>query len=378
MPIKDNLYIHIPIRNNQNNTVIWDMAEVKYTNYKMKSINGRIEIMLPYFTAWNVDAIKYYINLINGVNDKDAVIRINNFHCDFEETIEFLNGIFEIRGNIKNQLTKPYIKSLAIPLNELNIQMIILTYGGRMSPKHCWKNFTIEQALTIWRKTDDRIPKEADTWWGNKKLSPGEILIANLPWNTRINLMIKGEGGDPDTETMIIAWNSFSKLIQRLIYFDKCDKWNRSKTMDNGREMAFIDLKQTWDWLRDVKEFLIVDGKKFEIVTKECFDIMKLIEKKINYVNNTKYKDDKEEWEFYQFGKNEYQAELFFVRNTDRIKIMLNIIKKQEPKYKERRCKLACDTARIRGTMTHWDEDCLELLPILYEKKKDGKRRKDI
>jgi hypothetical protein len=42
--------------------------------------------------------------------------------------------------------------------------MIILTYGGRMSPKHCWKNFTLKQALTIWKKADDRIPKEANTW----------------------------------------------------------------------------------------------------------------------------------------------------------------------------------------------------------------------
>jgi hypothetical protein len=163
MPIKDNLYLHAPIRNNQTNIINWEMAEIRYTNYKTKSINGRTEIVLPYFIAWNVDAIKYYVNLLCGTNDKEVTVRINNFHCDFEETIEFLNGIFEIKRNIKNHLTKTYVKSLAIPLTNLNIQMIILLYQGKMSPKHCWNFNTLEQALEIWRNLDERIPKEAET-----------------------------------------------------------------------------------------------------------------------------------------------------------------------------------------------------------------------
>jgi hypothetical protein len=149
MPIKENLYLYVPIRDNQNNTTKWEMAELRYTNFKMKSINDRMEILTPYFTAWNVDAVKYYINMLSGTNDKDVTVRVNNFHCDFEETIEFLNGIFEIKGNIKNHLAKAYTKSLVIPLTNLNIQMIILLYGGRMSPKHCWNNYTIEHALDI-------------------------------------------------------------------------------------------------------------------------------------------------------------------------------------------------------------------------------------
>jgi hypothetical protein len=127
MPIKDNLYLHIPIRDNQNNTTRLEMAEFRYTNFEWKSINGRMEITTPYFTAWNVDAIKYYINMLSGSNDKEVTVRINNFQCDFEETIEFLNGIFDIKGNIKNHVAKAYTKSLAIPLTTLNIQMIILT-----------------------------------------------------------------------------------------------------------------------------------------------------------------------------------------------------------------------------------------------------------
>jgi hypothetical protein len=260
------------------------MAEVKYTNYIMKSINGRIEIMLPYFTAWNVDAIKYYINLINGVNDKEAVIRNNNFHCDFEETIEFLNGNFEIRRNIKNQLTKPYTKSLAIPLVELNIQMIILTYGGRMSPKHCWKNFTLEQALTIWRKTDERIPKEADIWWGNKKLSSEEILLANLQWNTKINLIIKGEGGDPDPDQKwrIRGWELFETEPRNLERYKKIDKWNRDETFWNKGRGNFYSREMIQINFKELRKALTMDKEKFKLVTKECFDIMKLIEKKID------------------------------------------------------------------------------------------------
>jgi hypothetical protein len=123
MPIKDNLYLYVPIRDNQNNTTKCEAAELKITSFKTKSINDRMEILTPYFSAWNVDALKFYINMLCGTNDKEVTIRIDNFQCDFEETIEFLNGIFEIRGNIKNHLNKPYTKSLAIPLITLNIQM---------------------------------------------------------------------------------------------------------------------------------------------------------------------------------------------------------------------------------------------------------------
>jgi hypothetical protein len=40
MPIKDELYLHIPIRDNLNNTTIWKMVELKNTNIIIKSING--------------------------------------------------------------------------------------------------------------------------------------------------------------------------------------------------------------------------------------------------------------------------------------------------------------------------------------------------
>jgi hypothetical protein len=48
MPIKDNLYLPIPIRNNSSNTTKWEMAELRNTNIEIKSINGRMEITTPY------------------------------------------------------------------------------------------------------------------------------------------------------------------------------------------------------------------------------------------------------------------------------------------------------------------------------------------
>jgi hypothetical protein len=57
-----------------NNTTIWKMVELKNTNIIIKSINGWFNIETPYFTAWNVDAIKYYINMLSGTNDKEVTI----------------------------------------------------------------------------------------------------------------------------------------------------------------------------------------------------------------------------------------------------------------------------------------------------------------
>jgi hypothetical protein len=64
-------------------------------------MNDRINFMAPYFMGWNVDAIKCYINMLYGVNDKEVSIKINNLYCEFDETIEFLRGIVSINGNIK-------------------------------------------------------------------------------------------------------------------------------------------------------------------------------------------------------------------------------------------------------------------------------------
>jgi hypothetical protein len=64
--------------------------------------------------------------------------------------------------------------------------MVILTYGGRMPPKHCWSNYTLEQALTIWSNFDERIPKNAEIWWGNRKITMKQFPISNMAWNTKI------------------------------------------------------------------------------------------------------------------------------------------------------------------------------------------------
>jgi hypothetical protein len=136
MPIKDEIWLHILTRDNLNNTTTKVIAELKETNFNIKTMNGRINFIAPYFTGWNVDAIKYYMNMLIGVNDKEVTVKINNLFCEFDETIEFFKGIFNINENIK-QMIKTYTKSLAIPFFYLNIQMIIITYGGKMSPKHC-------------------------------------------------------------------------------------------------------------------------------------------------------------------------------------------------------------------------------------------------
>jgi hypothetical protein len=149
-------------------------------------MNGRINFIAPYFTGWNVDAIKCYINMLSGVNDKEVTVKINNLFCEFDETIEFFKRIFSINGNIK-QMVKTCTKSLAIPFFYLNIQMIIITYGGKMSPKHCWKKISLKQAINIWEQNDNRMPRNAEIWLGNKKLLMTDFPIENLKWGERIN-----------------------------------------------------------------------------------------------------------------------------------------------------------------------------------------------
>jgi hypothetical protein len=302
MPIKDNLYLYVPIRDNQNNTTKWEAAELKITSFKTKSINGRMEILTPYFSAWNADALKFYINMLYGTNDKEVTIRINNFQCDFEETIEFLNGIFEIRGNIKNHLNKPYTKSLSIPLTTLNIQMIILIYGGRMSPKHDWSNYSLEQALEIWGKFDEKIPKEAEIWMGNRKIIAKQFRISNLAWNARINLMIKGDGGNPDfvIRKRIQIWERFYEYMNMQKRIRRDDIWNRDhfliiRTMQLGHWNLFREQYQV------CANTLTNDKERLLLVTRECLEIITHIEAKIEKVQYIHYEEEEEEVYWFQY-----------------------------------------------------------------------------
>jgi hypothetical protein len=70
------------------------MAENILTQYRIKT-NGKyiMKEALPYLTAWNVNALKYYTILLTENSDREAVIQINNLYCDFNDTIEFIGGI---------------------------------------------------------------------------------------------------------------------------------------------------------------------------------------------------------------------------------------------------------------------------------------------
>jgi hypothetical protein len=114
MPIKDEIWLHILIRDNLNNTTTKVIAELKETKFNIKTMNGRFNFIAPYFTGWNVDAIKCSINMLSGANDKEVTVKINNLFCDFDETIESVKGVFSINGNMK-QMVRTYTKSLAIP-----------------------------------------------------------------------------------------------------------------------------------------------------------------------------------------------------------------------------------------------------------------------
>jgi hypothetical protein len=257
--------------------------------------------------------------------------------------------------------------------------MIILIYGRIMSPKHCWNNYTLEQALKIWSNFDNRIPKDAEAWWGNRKLTTKQFLISNMAWNTKINLMIKGEGGDPgNKERRIQAWKEFDHIEKSYVMYNRLNKWNRDNIFVNrDRPVILRGESIRINFGIDARN-LTEDKERLALVTKECLDIIKSIEKKIDYVNIMKYKDEKEknEWEYYQFGKNEYQADLFFIRNVDRIKLIFNVIKKQKPDYTRKRCHIAKRVMTVKTKLSITKEEVPDMMPVIYEKKKRWKKMK--
>jgi hypothetical protein len=119
--------------------------------------------------------------------------------------------------------------------------------------------------------------------------------------------LIKGDGGDPGNKGLrITAWINFDESAFQYAAFNRLNKWNRDAVFVAHGNSKVVKREQFTQDFAALLKALVEDKNRLALVTKECFDVMKLIEDKIDYVNITKYKDDKEnEWKYYQFGKNE-------------------------------------------------------------------------
>jgi hypothetical protein len=84
--------------------------------------------------------------------------------------------------------------------------------------------------------------------------------------------------------------------------------------------------------IQNLARLCIVDISKEKLVIEECLQLIIFIWNRIEEVETTKYEEAevKEEWKYKEFGANEYQTDLFFIRNSDRIKLIFNVIKKND------------------------------------------------
>jgi hypothetical protein len=157
--------------------------------------------------------------------------------------------------------------------------MIIIKYGNNLSPKHCWNNFTLTQAVNIWEQNDNRMPKNAEMWLGNKKLINTNFQRGNVGWGTKINLMINGPGGDPN----------FGERFRRQCNKNKwCEtnKWNTNDAIYYGD--AVISRKLIQEMIIEAKEYSTRDKKRQKDVTNECLQIIDYIGKRIGEVDPIK------------------------------------------------------------------------------------------
>jgi hypothetical protein len=152
--------------------------------------NSRItSILLNNFSGWNVAAIKFYFNMVAGNMDKEVTIRINNLFCDFEETIEFIHEIFSIRGEINIQRSNSNTKSLGMPFNQFNVQMLII----------------IQETLSIWEQSDNKIPKYKEYGWNDSRT----FKEGNFNWGLKIRLDYKETGGGKlKNGNILVKWKT--------------------------------------------------------------------------------------------------------------------------------------------------------------------------
>jgi hypothetical protein len=116
---------------------------------------------------------------------------------------------------------------------------------------------------------------------------------------------------------------------------------------------------------------LTEDHDKLRMVTNKCLQLIDYIGNKIGNGNPIKYiNEEKEEyWEYKEFEVNEYQTDLFFIRNSNRIKLIFNVIKKQNPDIMRKRCAEAKSAMKVNPDIID-SEDNQECLPDLYTHKR--------
>jgi hypothetical protein len=133
--------------------------------------------------------------------------------------------------------------------------------------------------------------------------------------------------------------------------FDKCAKLEKKPLNENAwntnEKIMYNGMMVKKDYFQEAliatAKDRTVDENRLKLVADECLQLISFIGSKIEKVEITRYeeKEFKEEWEYIEFGANKYQTDLFFIRNSSRIKLIFNVIKKNSENKTRNRCMLA-------------------------------------
>jgi hypothetical protein len=125
---------------------------------------------------------------------------------------------------------------------------------------------------------------------------------------------------------------------------------------------------------------IVIHGKnRLEIVNQECMQLIKYRGSKIEEVeliSGYKEKEVEEEWKYKEFYANEYQTDLFFIRNSNRIKFIFNVIKKSDKYRTMERCRIEKSAMKKMIQFKEVGDD--QILPYLYMEKAKWKKYKKI
>jgi hypothetical protein len=165
--------------------------------------------------------------------------------------------------------------------------------------------------------------------------------------------LIEGKGSDE--EWRIEGWRKFAKeeLLQEKL--KTMTNLNRYRVSWN---LEMIEPEKLMEKFMNncimIGKCLIIDQKMYINVVKDYWEIIKFIGRKLTTDmqleeedwNKEEYEDDEEnEWRYAGFGNNEYQADLFFIRNRERLGILLNLQKKQDKERQLLRIQIAKEAA---------------------------------
>jgi hypothetical protein len=229
------------------------------------------------YSAWSVEAMQLYLNMLCGLKNRDFYIMINGIMCNDKMSIGSLRP--QVIRAVPNQFNIVYNIISVVNLEVRNIHAVNLKHNGCYINLTAPRNIMLGQAFAMWRLLGINIPPFEYLQVDNRRVSKYEYNVEQLnhwPWSKMLTLMSELKGGAKDDVQKI------SGILKRIVITSGLGFWENKEegkiTLTKITKERLMNLCESCVIMMDKlgPSFTICDQNVFycEVEFFECIDII--------------------------------------------------------------------------------------------------------